>query len=113
MPDTMSIERCKLLTALGAKLVLTPGSGGMKGAISKAVEIVETSPNHVMLQQFENPANPEVHRKTAAEEIWEDTGGDVDIFVAGVAEVLKSRKPGLLAVAGGLPGALGGRAGPP
>jgi cysteine synthase A len=108
MPDTMSIERRKLLSALGAELVLTPGSAGMKGAIARATELVESNPHHVMLQQFENPANPEIHRKTTAEEIWSDTGGEIDIFVAGVgtggtitgvAEVLKERKPELKAVA--------------
>jgi cysteine synthase A len=108
MPDTMSIERRKLLSALGAELVLTPGSAGMKGAIAKATELVESNPHHLMLQQFENPANPEIHRKTTAEEIWSDTGGEIDIFVAGVgtggtitgvAEVLKERKPELKAVA--------------
>lgn len=108
MPDTMSIERRKLLSALGAELVLTPGSGGMKGAIEKAKILVEQNETYVMLQQFENPANPEIHRKTTAEEIWTDTEGNVDIFVAGVgtggtvmgvAEALKSRKPEIQAVA--------------
>jgi cysteine synthase len=108
MPDTMSIERRKMLSALGADLVLTPGSEGMKGAINKAKEMVENTPSHFMLQQFENPANPEVHRRTTAEEIWNDTEGAVDIFVAGVgtggtitgvSEVLKARKPDFKAVA--------------
>ena len=108
MPDTMSIERRKMLAALGAKLVLTPGAEGMKGAIAKANALVEENPNHVILQQFENPANPEIHRLTTAEEIWRDTEGAVDIFVAGVgtggtitgvAEVLKSRKADVRAVA--------------
>jgi len=108
MPDTMSLERRKLLKAYGAELVLTPGSEGMKGAIAKAKEIVETTPGAWMPQQFENPANPEIHRKTTAEEIWEDTDGQVDIFVGGVGtggtvtgvgEVIKARKPGFKVVA--------------
>jgi cysteine synthase A len=108
MPDTMSVERRKLLAALGACLELTPGAQGMKGAIARAEELVAENPKYVMLQQFANPANPEIHRRTTAEEIWKDTDGEVDIVVAGVgtggtitgvAEVLKERKPGFLAVA--------------
>jgi len=108
MPETMSIERRKLLKHLGAKLVLTPGADGMKGAISKAQDILNTTSNIYMPNQFSNPANPEIHRKTTAEEIWNDTGGNVDIFVSGVgtggtitgvSEVIKSRKPSFKAVA--------------
>ena len=108
MPETMSIERRKLLKHLGAKLVLTPGADGMKGAIAKAQEILNTTSNVYMPDQFSNPANPEIHRKTTAEEIWNDTGGNVDIFVSGVgtggtitgvSEVIKSRKPSFKAVA--------------
>ncbi len=108
MPDTMSIERRKLLVAFGAKIVLTPGAQGMKGAIDKATELVETNDSYIMPQQFSNPANPEVHRRTTAQEIWADTDGKVDILVAGVgtggtitgvAEALKERKPGFRAVA--------------
>ena len=108
MPDTMSIERRKLLIHLGAKLVLTPGTEGMKGAISKANEILESTTNAYMPDQFSNPANPEIHRKTTAEEIWRDTDGNVDIFISGVgtggtitgvSEVIKSRKPSFKAVA--------------
>jgi len=108
MPETMSIERRKLLKHLGAELVLTPGSEGMKGAIAKAEEILEQNPNAYMPNQFGNPANPEIHRKTTAEEIWIDTGGEVDILVSGVgtggtitgvSEVIKARKPSFKAVA--------------
>jgi len=108
MPDAMSLERRALLKALGAELVLTPGAEGMKGAISKAEELAETTPNAYMPQQFANPANPEAHRRTTAEEIWADTDGEVDILVAGVgtggtitgvAEALKARKPSFRAVA--------------
>ncbi len=108
MPETMSLERRRLLKHLGAELVLTPGPEGMKGAIAKADEIVAESPGAFKPDQFANPANPEIHRRTTAEEIWRDTGGAVDILVAGVGtggtitgvgEVLKSRKPGLQAVA--------------
>jgi cysteine synthase A len=108
MPETMSLERRTLLAMLGADLVLTPGSEGMKGAIARAEEIVRTTPKAWMPQQFNNPANPEVHRHTTAEEIWSDTDGKIDIFVAavgtggsitGCAEVLKSRNPNLQAIA--------------
>lgn len=108
MPETMSIERRNLLKALGAKIELTPGPDGMKGAIAKANELKESTPDAIILQQFENPANPAIHRKTTAEEIWRDTDGKVDIFVAGVGtggtisgvgEVLKQRKPDVKIVA--------------
>jgi cysteine synthase A len=108
MPETMSSERRMLLRAYGAELVLTPGSEGMLGAIRRAEELVAENPNCFMPQQFNNPANPEVHRRTTAEEIWRDTDGKVDIVVAGVgtggtitgvAEVLKARKPGFQAIA--------------
>jgi cysteine synthase A len=108
MPETMSLERKKLLKHMGAELVLTPGPGGMKGAISKAEEILQNTPGAYMPNQFANPTNPAIHRKTTAEEIWRDTDGNVDIFVAGVgtggtitgvAEVIKQRKPSFWAVA--------------
>ena len=108
MPETMSVERRKLLKILGAKLVLTEGPKGMKGAIAKAEELQKQIPNSVILQQFSNPSNPEIHRKTTAAEIWRDTDGKVDFVVAGVgtggtitgvAEVIKKLKPGFKAVA--------------
>lgn len=108
MPETMSLERRTLLALLGANLVLTPGAQGMKGAIAKAEELAAADPTAWVPQQFNNPANPEVHRKTTAEEIWSDTEGAIDIFVAavgtggtitGVSEVIKSRKPELQAIA--------------
>ncbi|MCC5635660.1 cysteine synthase A [Nostoc sp. CHAB 5844] len=108
MPETMSQERRSMLRAYGAKLELTPGPEGMRGAIRKAEEIVANTPDAYMLQQFRNPANPKIHRETTAEEIWEDTDGEVDIVIAGVgtggtitgiAEVLKQRKPTLQAIA--------------
>jgi len=108
MPETMSTERRKLLKILGAKLVLTEGAKGMKGAIAKAEELNKQIPNSVVLQQFSNPSNPAIHRKTTAEEIWQDTDGKVDFLVAGVgtggtvtgvAEVIKARKPGFKAIA--------------
>ncbi|MFN2527911.1 MAG: cysteine synthase A [Candidatus Baltobacteraceae bacterium] len=109
MPDTMTIERRNLLKAYGAQVVLTPGADGMKGAIAKASAIRESNPaKFFMPSQFENPANPEIHRRTTAEEIWRDTDGNIDIFIAavgtggtitGVAEVLKERRPGFRAIA--------------
>lgn len=108
MPETMSVERRNLVSALGAELVLTPGSLGMKGAIAKAQELAESTPNAFVPQQFENPANPEIHRTTTAVEIWNDTDGEVDIFVSGigtggtitgVGEVLKEKKLGVKIVA--------------
>jgi cysteine synthase A len=108
MPETMSVERRRLLKALGAEIVLTPGDQGMRGAVSKAEEIVAQTANSFMPQQFKNPANPEVHRRTTAEEIWKDTGGAVDILVSGVGtggtitgvgEVIKSRKPSFKCIA--------------
>ncbi len=108
MPETMSMERRKLLKILGARLVLTEGPKGMKGAIAKAEELAAKIPNSVILQQFSNPSNPAIHRKTTAEEIWNDTDGQVDIVVAGVGtggtitgigEVLKARKPSVKMVA--------------
>ncbi|WP_343712153.1 cysteine synthase A [Inquilinus sp.] len=108
MPETMSVERRKMLKLLGAELHLTEGPKGMKGAIAKAEELVQTIPNAIIPQQFENPANPEVHRRTTAEEIWADTDGGVDILISGVgtggtitgvAEVIKQRKPSFKAIA--------------
>ncbi len=108
MPDTMSTERRRLLKIFGAELVLTDGAFGMKGAIEEAERLVDSMPDSVMLQQFSNPANPDVHRRTTAEEVWEDTDGTVDVFVAGVGtggtvtgvgEVLKQRKPGIKIIA--------------
>ncbi len=124
MPDTMSMERRQLLKILGAEIVLTEGAKGMRGAIEKAEELVKNTPASFMPQQFNNPANPEIHRKTTAEEIWNDTDGKIDIFicgvgtggtVTGVGEVIKQRKPSLKVIAlepadspvlsGGKPGA--------
>jgi cysteine synthase A len=108
MPDTMSLERRALLRLLGAELVLTPGAEGMPGTVRRAEEYVASAPNAFMPQQFDNPANPEIHRKTTAEEIWRDTDGRIDIFIAGVGtggtitgvgEVLKQRKPGVRIIA--------------
>lgn len=124
MPDTMSLERRALLKAFGAELILTPGAEGMKGAVKKAEELAKTNTRYFIPQQFKNPANPEIHRKTTAEEIWRDTDGKIDILVAGVgtggtitgvSEVIKKRKPSFKAIAvepkdspilsGGQPGA--------
>jgi cysteine synthase A len=124
MPDTMSVERRRIVAALGAELVLTPGAEGIKGAIAKAAALAASDPRYLVLQQFDNPANPEIHRKTTAEEIWRDTDGTIDIFVAGtgtggtitgVGEVLKARNPKVKVIAaepadspvlsGGKPGA--------
>ncbi len=108
MPETMSLERRTLLALLGAKLVLTPGAEGMKGAINRAKELVATTPNSFQPGQFENPANPDIHRRTTAEEIWNDTNGLVDILVAavgtggtltGVSEVINPRRPSFRAIA--------------
>jgi cysteine synthase A len=108
MPDTMSVERRKILVALGARLVLTEGAAGMKGAIAKAEEIKAQTPGSIVIGQFSNPANPEIHRKTTAVEIWDDTDGKVDVLVAGVGtggtitgcgEVLKKKKPGVKVMA--------------
>ena len=124
MPETMSLERRKLLKHLGAELVLTPGSEGMKGAIAKAREILSNTLDSYMPNQFANPANPEIHRKTTAEEIWNDTGGGVDILVSGVgtggtitgvSEVIKARKSSFKAVAvepADSPVLSGGKSGP-
>jgi cysteine synthase A len=108
MPETMSLERRKLLSALGASLELTPGPEGMKGAIIRAQELHAENPGSVMLGQFTNPANPEIHRRTTAEEIWRDTDGAIDVFISGVGtggtitgvgEVIKARKPGVRVIA--------------
>src|SRR6202790_29643 len=108
MPETMSLERRRLLKAFGADIVLTPGEKGMNGAIARAKELIAATPNSFMPQQFENPANPEIHRKTTAEEIWNDTQGKIDILISGigtggtitgVAEVIKARKPSFKAIA--------------
>ncbi|HUB25217.1 MAG TPA: pyridoxal-phosphate dependent enzyme, partial [Tepidisphaeraceae bacterium] len=108
MPESMSVERRRLLKALGAQVVLTPAADGMRGAIEKAESILKENKNSYMPQQFDNPANPEIHRKTTAEEIWQDTDGKVDILVAGVgtggtitgvSEVIKPRKPSFKAIA--------------
>ena len=108
MPETFSVERRQLLAFLGAVVVLTPGVEGMKGAVARAEELARTVPDAIILQQFQNPANPDIHRRTTAEEIWNDTDGQVDIVVAGVgtggtitgiAEVIKPRKPGFKAIA--------------
>jgi cysteine synthase A len=108
MPETMSLERRRLLKAFGAEVVLTPGEKGMAGAIAKAEELLRTIPNSFMPQQFKNPANPEIHRRTTAEEIWNDTQGKVDILISGVgtggtitgvSEIIKKRKPSFKAIA--------------
>jgi cysteine synthase A len=124
MPETMSVERRRIVAALGAELVLTPGAEGMKGAIARAEAMAREDPKYLILQQFENPANPEIHRRTTAEEIWRDTDGKVDIFVGGtgtggtitgVGEVLKSRKPSVKIIAAepkDSPVISGGKAGP-
>ena len=124
MPETMSAERRKMLVLLGAELVLTEGAKGMKGAIAKAEELIQSIPGAVIPQQFENPANPEIHRRTTAEEIWNDTQGEVDILVSGIGtggtvtgagQVLKSRRPGIHIVAvepEGSPVLSGGNPGP-
>src|ERR1700690_264083 len=125
MPETMSIERRKLLLAYGAELILTPGADGMPGAIAKAEELAKTDQRYFVPQQFENPANAAIHRKTTAEEVWRDTDGKIDIFVAGVgtgrpitgvAQVIKERKPSVQFVAvepSASPVLSGGKKGPP
>ncbi len=124
MPETMSLERRALLRSLGATIILTPGTEGMKGAIAKAKELAESDSKYFVPQQFDNPANPEIHRKTTAEEIWKDTDGKVDILISGVgtggtitgvAEVIKERKPSFKAIAiepTGSPVLSGGKPGP-
>lgn len=124
MPDTMSVERRRIVSALGAEVVLTPGAEGMKGAIAKAEQLVKEYGNAIIPQQFENKANPEAHRRTTAEEIWRDTDGQIDIFVAGVGtggtvtgngEVLKAKNPNVKIVAvepAGSPVLSGGKPGP-
>jgi len=124
MPETMSVERRQLLTILGAEVVLTPGTEGMNGAVNRAIELVKTTPNGVMLQQFTNPSNPDTHRKTTAEEIWKDTDGKADILVAGVGtggtitgigEALKKKNKNFKVIAvepAGSPVLSGGKAGP-
>ena len=124
MPETMSVERRMLLRALGAEIILTPGPDGMPGAIAKAEELAKSDQRYFVPQQFENPANPEIHRKTTAEEVWRDTDGKVDIFVAGVgtggtitgvAQVIKERKPSAQFIAvepAGSPVLSGGQKGP-
>ena len=124
MPETMSIERRRLLKIYGAELVLTPASEGMKGAINRAQAIVDETPGAIMLQQFENPANPMIHRETTAEEIWDDTGGEADVLISGVgtggtitgvSHVLKERKPSFRSIAvepEGSPVLSGGQPGP-
>ncbi len=124
MPDSMSVERIKLLKHLGAEVVLTPGSEGMRGAVSKAQELLTRTPGAFMPDQFSNPSNPEMHRITTAEEIWQDTAGEVDVLVSGVgtggtitgiSEVIKGRRPGFKAVAvepAGSPVLSGGKPGP-
>ncbi|MGC8717239.1 MAG: cysteine synthase A [bacterium] len=124
MPETMSIERRKLLKALGAELILTPGEKGMKGAIEEVEKLARINPNYFIPYQFRNPANPEIHRRTTAEEIWKDTEGEVDILVSGVgtggtltgvAEVIKAKKPSFKAIAvepADSPVLSGGKAGP-